>query len=69
MNNISQLNDVNGNVTTDPVVIANTFSDFFGNVAEKLLRVESPMDYLGSRNQHSSFMTPVIPLEILNITS
>ena len=36
MNIISKFNDVNGDLTTDPEVIANTFNDFFVNVAGNL---------------------------------
>ena len=74
VNIISKLNDVNGNLTNDPAVIANTFNDFFvnvaGNVAKGIPRTrKSPMDYLGTRNEHSFFMTPVIPMEVSDIIS
>ena len=74
VNIISKLNDVNGNLTNDPAVIANTFNDFFvnvaGNVAKGIPRKrKSPMDYLGTRNEHSFFMTPVIPMEVSDIIS
>ena len=73
-NIISKLTDVNGNLTTDPAVVANTFNDFFvnvaGNVAKGIPRTrKSPMDYLGTRNEHSLFMTPVIPIEISDMIS
>ena len=74
VNIISKLNDVNGNLTNDPAVIANTFNDFFvnvaGNVAKGIPRTrKSPMDYLGTRNEHSFFMTPVIPMEVSDTIS
>ena len=74
VNIISKLNDVHGNLTNDPAVIANTFNDFFvdvaGNVAKGIPRTrKSPMDYLGARNEHSFFMTPVIPMEVSDVKS
>ena len=73
-NIISKLNDVNGNLTTDPTVVANTFNNFFvivaGNITKGIPRTrKSPMDYLGTRNEHSFFMTPVLPMEISDIIS
>ena len=73
-NIISKLNDVNGNLTTDPTEIANTFNNFFVNVAGNTTKgiprtKKSPMDYLGTRNEHSFLMTPVLPMEISDIKS
>ena len=72
VNIIGKLSDVNGNLTNDPAVIANTFNDFFvsvaGNVAKGIPRTrKSPMDYLGTRNEYSFFMTPVIPMAVSDI--
>ena len=74
VNIISQLKDANENITTDPVVISNTFNNLFANIAEKVVKGiprtrKSPIDYLGSRTEHSFFMTPVIPLEISDTIS
>ena len=73
-NIISKFNDINGNLTTDPTMIANTFNNFFANVAGNITKSitrtrKSPMDYLGNRNEHSLFMTPVLPMEISGIIS
>ena len=51
MNIISKFNDVNGDLTTDPEVIANTFNDFFVNVAGNFAKGipktrKSPLVYL-----------------------
>ena len=71
-NIISKLNDVNGNLTTDLTEIANTFNNFFVNVAGNTTKGiprtrKSPMDYLGTRNEHSFSMAPVLPMEISDI--
>ena len=55
-------------------MIANTFYDFFANVAENFAKGisrtrKSPMAYLGSRNGHLFCIAPVIPLEISDIIS
>ena len=73
-NIISKLNDVNGNLTTDPTEIANTFNNFFKNVAGNTTKGiprtrKSPLDYLGTRSEHSFCMTPVLPMEISDIIS
>ena len=72
VNIVNKLNDVNGTLTNDPTVIANTFNDFFvnvaGNVTKGMPRTrKSPMDYLGTRNKYTFFMTPAIPMEISDI--
>ena len=71
-NIISKLNDVNGNLTTDPTEIANTFNKLFVNVAGHTTKGiprtrKSPMDYLSTRNEHSFFMTPDLPMEISDL--
>ena len=55
-------------------MIANTFNNFFANVAGNSTKSiprtrKSPMDYLGTRNEHSFFITPVLPMEISGIIS
>ena len=55
-------------------MIANTFNNFFINVAGNIIKgitrtKKYPMDYQGTRNEHSFFMTPVLPMEISDIIS
>ncbi len=74
VNVISELKDVNGNITTDSTVIANTFNKFFVNVGNNVTKtiprtMKSPMDYLGSSNGNSFFITPAVPMEISDIIS
>ena len=62
------------NVSIDPTMIANTFNNFFANVAGNITKSiprtrKSPMDYLGNRNEHSFFMTQILPMEISGIIS
>ena len=46
------------------------FVNVAGNVAKGIPETKkSPMNYLGTRNEHSFFMTPVIPMEVSDIIS
>ena len=64
------IKDVNGNVTTNSNLIANAFNEFCVNVSKNVARtMKSPMDYLGSSNEHPSLITPAIPMEIFDIIS
>ena len=74
VNVISKLKDPNGNVTSDPAVIANVFNKFFVNVSHNITKniprsKKSPVDFMGSRIGSSFFTAPSIPLEISDIIS
>ena len=54
MNVIKKLRDSNGNITSDPAVIANIFNKFFVNVSHDITKniprsKKSPMDFMGDR--------------------
>ena len=54
MNVINKLEDPNGNITSDPAVVANIFNRFFVNVSHDITQNiprsnKSPMDFMGDR--------------------
>ena len=62
----NRLRYANGNITSELIVIANTFNDFFinvgKNVTQTILRtMKLPMDYVRSSNEHSFFVMTNIP--------
>ena len=74
VNVISKLKDSNGNVSSDPAVIANVFNKFFVNVSHNITKniprsTKSPVDFMGSRIGSSFFTAPSIPPEISEIIS
>ena len=74
MNVISKLKDSNGNLKSDPVVIANIFNKFFVNVSHNITKniprpKKSPVDFMGDRIGSSFFIAPSVPLEISEIIS
>ena len=74
VNIISKLKDSNGNVTSDPVVIANIFNKFFVNVSHDVTKNipksnKSPVDFLSDKIASSFFTTPSVPLELSDIIS
>ena len=71
---ISKLKDSNGNVSSDPAVIANVCNKFFVNVSHNITKniprsTKSPVDFMGSRIGSSFFTAPSIPPEISEIIS
>ena len=73
VNVISKLKDSDGNVASDPVVIANVFNNVFVNISHNITKniprsMKSPVDFMGSRIG-SFFTAPSIPLEISEIIS
>ena len=74
MNVISKLKDSNGNLKSDPVVIANIFNKSFVNVSRNITRniprpKKSPVDFMDDRIGSSFFIAPSVPLEISEIIS
>ena len=74
INVISKLEDSNGNLTSDPAVIANIFNKVFVNVSHKITKniprpIKSPVDFMGDRVGNSFFIAPSVPLEISEIIS
>ena len=66
--------DSNGNITSDPVVIANIFNRFFVNVSHDITKNiprpnKSPVDFMGDRIENSFFTAPSVPFEISDIIS
>ena len=74
VNVISKLKDSNGNITSDPAVIANIFNKFFVNVSHNITKNiprsdKSPVDFMRNRIGNSFFTAPSVPLEISEIIS
>ena len=74
VNVISKLKDSNGNVTSDPAVIANIFNKYFVNVSHDITKniprsKKSPMDFMGVRVGNSFFTAPSTAFEISDIIS
>ena len=74
VNIINKLKDSNGNITSDPVVIANIFNKFFVNVSHDITKNisqsnKSPLDYLVDKVGNSFFIAPSVPHEISDIIS
>ena len=60
INVINKLKDSNGNITSDPAVIANVFNKFFVNVSHNITKniprsTKSPLDFMGDKIE-SSFL-------------
>ena len=63
INVISKLKDSNGNITSDPAVIANIFNRFFVNVSHDITKniprpKKSPVDFMGDKTGNSFFTAP-----------
>ena len=74
INVINKLKDSNGNITSDPAVIANLFNKFFVNVSHNITKNiprtdKSPLNFMGERTSNSFFMAPSVPQEISEIIS
>ena len=74
MNVINRLKDSNGNITSDPAVVASIFNKFFFNVSHDITKniprsQKSPVDFMDDRVGNSFFTAPSIPLEISDIIS
>ena len=74
VNIINKLKDSNGNITSDPVVIANIFNKIFVNVSHDITKNiprsnKSPLDYLVDKVGNSFFIAPSVPHEISDIIS
>ena len=66
--------DSNGNITSDPVVIASIFDKFFVNVSHDITKniprsQKSPVDFMGDRVGNSFYTAPSVPFEISDIIS
>ena len=66
------MKDSNGNITSDPAVIANIFNKFFVDVSHNVTKSiprsqKSPMCFIGERINKSFFISPSIPFEISDI--
>ena len=74
VNVISKLKDQNGNITSDPAVIANIFNKYFVNVSRDITKNlpisnKSPVNFMADRNGNSFFTAPSTPYEISDIIS
>ena len=74
VNIINKLKDSIGNITSDPVVIANIFNKFFVNVSHDITKNisqsnKSPLDYLVDKGGKSFFIAPSVPHELSDIIS
>ena len=72
VNVIAKIKDSNGEVTSDPAVIANVFNNFFGNVSHNVTKSipktrKSPMCFMGKRISNSIFISPAVAFEIPDI--
>ena len=70
LNVINKLKDSNGNITSDPVVIAGIFNKFFVNVSHDITKNiprsnKSPVDFMGDRVGNSFLLHPQFPLKYL----
>ena len=66
--------DSNGNITSDPAVIANIFNKFFVNVSQDITKnvprsKNSPVGFMGDRVGNSPFIAPSVRYEISDIIS
>jgi len=64
--------NINNNITSDPLTVANSFNDFFTSVADSVRSNIGPTHrhfshYLSNRNPNSIFLNPVLPVEVLKI--
>ena len=63
---------VDTGVTSDPVIVANNFNDFYSSIADKV-RSEIPdtnyhfSNFLKIRNRNSIFLSPTNPEEVLKV--
>ena len=74
VNVISKLKDSDGNITSDPAVIANIFNKFFVNVSHDITKNiprpnKSPVNFMGGRIENSFFIAPSIPSDVSDIIS
>ena len=74
INVISKLKDSNGNISSDPAVVANIFNKFFVNVSHNITKTiprfnKSPVDFMGDRTGNSFFTAPSVANEISEIIS
>ena len=74
VNVISNLKDENGNITSDPAVIANIFNKYFVNVSHDITKNlpisnKSPLNFMADRNGNSFFTAPSTPYEISDLIS
>ena len=74
INVIKKLENSNGNISSDPAVIASIFNRFLVNVSHDITRNiprsnKSPVDFMGDRVGNSFFIAPSVPFEIFDIIS
>ena len=72
VNVITKIKEFNGDMTSDPAVIANVFNKFFLNVSHYVTKFiprskESPMCFIGKRVNNSLFISPSVAFEISDI--
>ena len=69
---ISKLKDTDGNISSDPVVVANIFNEFFVNVSYNITKTiprsnNAPVNFMGDKIRNSFFTAPSVPHEISEI--
>ena len=69
LNVINKLKDSNGNITSDPAVIASIFNKFFVNVSHDITKNiprchKSHVDFMGDTVGNSFFAASLVPFEI-----
>ena len=74
VNVISKLKDKNGNITSDPAVIANIFNKYFVNVSHNITKNlpmsnKSPVNFMADRNGNFFFTAPSTSYQISDIIS
>ena len=74
INVINKLKDSNGNIKTEPVVIANIFNKYFVTVSCDITKNiprsnKSPINFMKDRFHNSFFTAPSFPVEIHGIIS
>ena len=72
VNVINKLKDLNGNITSDPTVIANIFNKFYVNVSHDITKNlprsnKSPVTFMGDRAGNSFFISPSVPSDVSDI--
>ena len=74
VNVINKLGDPDGNITSDPKVIANIFNKFFVNISHDITKTvprsnKSRITFMSDRVGNSFFIAPSVPSDISDIIS